>query len=47
MCISEDLINEAYQQYQDELVEAGLLISSGVPGVYGRSGIFENMSGFT
>jgi seryl-tRNA synthetase len=43
MCISDELINNAYQQYQDELVEAGLLIPSGVPGVYGRSGVFEDI----
>ncbi|HMZ07425.1 MAG TPA: amino acid--[acyl-carrier-protein] ligase [Anaerolineales bacterium] len=33
----------AQEQYQRELVEAGLLIESGVPGVYGRSGVFEGV----
>ncbi len=32
---------EAFQVYQNQLVEAGLLIPLGVPGVYGRSGQFE------
>lgn len=43
MCISHDPITEGYQQFQDELIEARLLIPSGVQGVYGRSGIFENI----
>jgi seryl-tRNA synthetase len=33
----------AYTLYRDELVEAGLLIPSGVRGVYGRGGVFENV----
>src|SRR5438093_428704 len=41
MCISDDPITAAYQGYRDELVGAGLLIPLGVPGVYGRSGVFE------
>ncbi|MEJ2441233.1 MAG: amino acid--[acyl-carrier-protein] ligase [Gammaproteobacteria bacterium] len=43
MCISDDPITEAYQAYLDELVEARLLIPSGVDGVYGRSGTFEGI----
>jgi len=43
MCISDDPITEAYQAYLDELVDARLLIPSGVPGVYGRSGTFEDI----
>lgn len=43
MCISADPITEAYQAYLDELVEARLLIPSGVDGVYGRSGTFEGV----
>ena len=43
MCISDDPITEGYQQFQDELIEAGLLIPSGVQGVYGRSGVFEGI----
>jgi seryl-tRNA synthetase len=43
MCISDDPITEAYQAYLDELIEARLLIPSGVNGVYGRSGIFEDI----
>lgn len=34
---------DAYKAYQDELVAAGLLIPSGVKGVYGRSGAFEDV----
>ena len=29
--------------YRDELVDAGLLIPLGVPGLYGRSGVFEGV----
>lgn len=43
MCISDDPITAAYQDYLDELVDARLLIPSGVDGVYGRSGTFENV----
>jgi len=43
MCISDDPITAAYQKYLDELTEAGLLIPSGVKGVYGRSGVFEDI----
>ena len=40
MCLADDPITTAYQAYQDELVAAGLLLPSGVPGVYGLSGVF-------
>lgn len=43
MCISDQPITDAYLQYQHELVDAGLLIPSGVKGVYGRSGLFEKV----
>ena len=43
MCISDDLLDEAYHHYQKELVGAGLLLPSGVPGVYGLSGTFEGI----
>lgn len=43
MQLSNDSITAAYHQYQAELLEAGLLISLGVPGLYGRSGIFEGV----
>ena len=42
MCNNHTL-DEAYLAYQQELVEAGLLIPSGVAGVYGRSGVFEGV----
>ena len=41
MCVSD--IDHAYKAYQDELVAAGLLIPLGARGVYGRSGVFENI----
>ncbi len=41
MCISSDPITAAHQLCLDEFVAAGLLIPSGVPGLYGRSGVFE------
>ncbi len=34
---------DIYKEFRDELVGAGLLIPSGVRGVYGRSGVFENV----
>jgi len=50
MCVvhsaHEDLALEtadAYQVYQRELIEAGLLIPLGVRGVYGRGGAFERV----
>lgn len=43
MCISNDPLTEAYQSYLNELFSAGLLIPSGVPGLYGRSGVFEGV----
>lgn len=36
-------VQQAQQKYLDELVEAKLLIPLGVPGVYGRSGVFEGV----
>jgi len=38
-----DAIQTAYQTYLNQLFEAKLLIPSGVRGVYGRSGTFENV----
>ena len=43
MCASHEHFENAQEQYQRELVAAGLLIESGVPGVYGRSGVFEGV----
>jgi seryl-tRNA synthetase len=43
MCLADDPITAAYRSYQAELVEAGLLIPLGVPGVYGGSGVFEGV----
>ncbi len=43
MCLSDDVLDEAYNKYQAELVEAGLLLPSGVQGVYGLSGRFEGI----
>jgi seryl-tRNA synthetase len=33
----------AHQQFQRELIDAGLLIPTAVPGLYGRSGVFEDI----
>jgi seryl-tRNA synthetase len=33
----------AHEAYRAELLDAGLLIASGVPGVYGLSGVFEDV----
>ncbi|MES2788089.1 MAG: amino acid--[acyl-carrier-protein] ligase [Planctomycetota bacterium] len=43
MCIATTTITEAYRQCQAQLLEAGLLISLGVPGIYGHSGAFEGV----
>lgn len=43
MCISNDPLTDAHQSYLNELFSAGLLIPSGVPGLYGRSGVFEGV----
>lgn len=43
MCIATMSLTEAYQHCQDQLVSAGLLIRSGVPGLYGLSGVFEDV----
>lgn len=36
-------ITDAYQQYLDDLLEAGILIATGVQGVYGKGRIFEDV----
>jgi len=41
MCVGND--NDSYKAFLDELTGAGLLIPSGVRGVYGRSGTFEHV----
>jgi seryl-tRNA synthetase len=43
MSLPHEHSDDVYGQYQRELVGAGLLIESGVPGVYGRSGLFEHV----
>lgn len=43
MCDTPSDLESAYRKYQDELVGAGLLVRSGVPGVYGLSGDFEDV----
>jgi seryl-tRNA synthetase len=40
--MSTDLL-AAQRAYRDELVRHGLLIPSGVPGLYGRNGVFEGV----
>ncbi len=41
MC--RDIGDDPFKAYQTELVAAGLLIPLGVPGLYGRSGVFERI----
>jgi seryl-tRNA synthetase len=36
-------LDEARQRYRDDLLESGLLVDAGVPGLYGRSGRFEDV----
>lgn len=43
MCATHDPLAAAQQSFQDELVAAGLLVRMGVPGLYGRSGLFERV----
>ena len=43
MSIPQDTITAAYHKYLHELIDAKLLIPLGVPGVYGRSGVFEGV----
>ncbi|WP_010587320.1 amino acid--[acyl-carrier-protein] ligase [Schlesneria paludicola] len=43
MCISNDVLTASYQAYLDQLTKAGLLIPLGVKGLYGHSGVFENI----
>jgi len=42
MCGKHDSNDAAYRKFQNELVQAGLLIRSGVDGVYGLTGAFEH-----
>lgn len=42
-CLTTDTLTNSYQEYQDQLVAAGLLIPSGVRGLYGHGGIFEDV----
>lgn len=41
MCMTNMPLTEVYRAFQDELVTAGLLVRTGVEGLYGRSGAFE------
>jgi seryl-tRNA synthetase len=43
MCISDEPVSQAHKKYLNELFDAGLLIPSGVDGVYGLSGVFEDI----
>ncbi len=42
-CLADEPQSAAYRAFRNELVDAGLLIPLGVPGVYGRSGVFERV----
>jgi seryl-tRNA synthetase len=43
MCESQNNIDQAYDEYRNDLLDAGLLLGSGVQGVYGLSGQFEGV----
>ncbi len=43
MCNSHSTIEGQYDEYREELIAAGMLIPSGVSGVYGLSGTFEGI----
>lgn len=43
MCLSQETLDQQYDKYQKELIEAGLLLKSAVDGVYGLSGRFEGI----
>ncbi|MCE9607258.1 MAG: amino acid--[acyl-carrier-protein] ligase [Planctomycetia bacterium] len=42
-CIAQESLTETYRNCRDRLVEAGLLISMNVDGLYGFSGVFEGV----
>src|SRR5262245_31608296 len=42
-CIATEPLTEAYRNCRDRLIDAGLLISLGVDGLYGFSGVFEDV----
>lgn len=42
-CIASESLTDAYQHCRDQLLEAGLLISLDVDGLYGFSGVFEDV----
>lgn len=43
MCDNHTSLEADYDKYRNELLEAGLLVSFGVPGLYGLSGKFEDV----
>jgi len=43
MCNHDQSIEREYDEYRKELLEQGLLLESGVQGVYGLSGVFEGI----
>ncbi len=43
MATTEGAVRTAQREFCDELIRHGLLISTGVPGLYGRSGEFEDI----
>ena len=42
MARTEGTVLSAQREFRDQLLRHGLLIATGVPGVYGRSGEFED-----
>jgi seryl-tRNA synthetase len=43
LCLEPETVERSYRQFLERLLEAGLLIDSGVPGVYGLGGVFEEV----
>ncbi|HEY5312760.1 MAG TPA: amino acid--[acyl-carrier-protein] ligase [Pirellulales bacterium] len=43
MCTATDTLSDAYRGCLEHLTQAGLLIPLGVPGLYGHSGVFEDV----
>ncbi|MBH0119996.1 hypothetical protein I0Q12_10890, partial [Rhodococcus sp. CX] len=39
----ETELDRARREFQQQLIAAGLLVETGVPGLYGRSGVFEDL----
>jgi seryl-tRNA synthetase len=41
--MTDSILNDAYQQYLDELLDAKILVPTGIDGIYGKGATFENV----